>query len=54
MKNWADCICSRGTTNAPPEIGYRSAMALHVANLSYKHKKRMTLVDAQSIQPEYA
>jgi hypothetical protein len=54
MKNWADCIRSRGTPNAPPEIGYRSAMALHVVNLSYKHKKRMTLEDAQSMQPEYA
>lgn len=54
MKNWTDCIRSRGTLNAPPQIGYRSAMAVHMANLSYKHKKRMTLQEAKSIQPEYA
>jgi hypothetical protein len=54
MKSWTDCIRSRGTPNAPPEIGYRSAMAVHMANLSYKHKKRMTLEEAKSIQPEYS
>jgi hypothetical protein len=29
-------------------------MAVHMANLSYKHKKRMTLEEAKSIQPEYS
>lgn len=54
MKNWVDCIRSRGTPNAPVELGYRSAIAVHMANLSYKHKKRMTLEEAKSIQPEYS
>jgi hypothetical protein len=54
MKNWTGCISSRGTPNAPPEIGYRSAIAVHMANLSCNHKKRMTLEEAKSIQPEYS
>jgi hypothetical protein len=54
MKNWIECIRSRGTPNAPVEIGYRSAMAVHMANLSYKNKKRMTLEEAKAIMPEYS
>ena len=42
MANWIDCIRSRRTPNAPPEIGYRSALAVHMANLSYKNKRRIT------------
>jgi hypothetical protein len=53
MSNWIDCIRSRGTPNAPPEIGYRSALAVHMANLSYKKKQRITLEDAKAITPEY-
>src|SRR6266567_1644469 len=52
--NWIDCIRSRGTPNAPPEIGYRSAIAVHMANLSYKNKRRITLEDAKAITPEYS
>ena len=54
MKNWVDCIRSRGTPNAPVELGYRSALAVHMANLSYRHKKRMTLEEAKAMQPEYS
>ena len=54
MKNWIDCIRSRGTPNAPPEIGYRSAIAVHMANLSYKHKTRLTREEAKAIAPEYS
>jgi len=53
MTNWIDCIRTRGTPNAPVDLGYRSAMAVHMANLSYKHKKRMTLEEAKAIAPEY-
>jgi len=53
MKNWIDCIRSRGTPNAPVELGYRSAIAVHMANLSYKNKKRITLEEAKAITPEY-
>ena len=54
MQNWIDCVRSRGTPNAPAEIGYRSAIAVHMANLSYKNKKRMTLEEAKAITPEYS
>jgi predicted dehydrogenase len=53
MQNWIDCVRSRAVPNAPPEIGYRSAIAVHMANLSYKNKKRMTLEEAKAITPEY-
>jgi predicted dehydrogenase len=54
MANWIDCVRSRGIPNAPPEIGYRSAMAVHMANLSYRNKKRLTLEEARAIVPEYS
>ena len=54
MQNWIDCVRSRGTPNAPPEIGYRSAIAVHMANLSYKSKKRITLEEAKALAPEYS
>ncbi|HXL22364.1 MAG TPA: Gfo/Idh/MocA family oxidoreductase [Candidatus Dormibacteraeota bacterium] len=53
MANWIDCIRSRKIPNAPPEIGYRSALACHMANLSYRRKQRITLDMARSIQPEF-
>ena len=54
MQNWIECIRSRGVPNAPAEIGYRSAIAVHMANLSYKNKKRITLEEARAITPEYS
>jgi predicted dehydrogenase len=53
MQNWIDCVRSRGTPNAPPEIGYRSAIAVHMANLSYRNKRRLTLEEAKAITPEF-
>jgi predicted dehydrogenase len=53
MANWIDCVRSRAVPNAPPEIGYRSAMAVHMANLSYKNKKRLTLEEARAITPDF-
>ena len=53
MANWIDCIRSRKPPNAPAEIGHRSAMAVHMANLSYKLKKRITLEEAKAYTPEY-
>lgn len=47
MQNWMDCIRSRSKkTNAPVEIGYLSAIAGHMANISYRTKKRVTLEEA--------
>lgn len=53
MQNWIECVRNRKTPNAPVEIGYRSAMAVHLANLSYKNKRRMTLEEARQIRPEF-
>jgi len=53
MQNWIDCIRTRGTPNATAEIGYRSAIAVHMANLSYKKKQRITFEEAKAITPEY-
>ena len=43
MANWLECIRSRNqNTNASVEIGYKSAVAAHMANLAYRQKRRMT------------
>jgi hypothetical protein len=43
MANFIDCIRSRKEPNSPVEIGYRSAVAAHMANLAYRRAKRITL-----------
>jgi len=43
MANFIDCVRSRKQPNASIEIGYRSAVAAHMANLAYRHKERITL-----------
>ena len=54
MQNWMDCIRSRSKkTNAPVEIGYLSAVAGHMANLSYRSKKRVTLQEAIEAHQPY-
>lgn len=54
MQNWIDCIRRRKRPNAPVELGYKSAVAVHMANISYRSKKRVTLVEAKSFTPEYS
>jgi predicted dehydrogenase len=53
MANWIDCIRNRKTPNAPVELGYRSAVAAHMANLSYRKKSRVTLEEAKAFKPEF-
>ena len=53
MANWIDCIRSRKTPNAPVELGYRSAVAAHMANLAYRQKQRVTLEMAKAYQPPF-
>jgi predicted dehydrogenase len=53
MANWIDCVRSRKTPNANVEIGYRSAVAAHMANLSYRQKRRVTWEDAKNAKPMY-
>ena len=43
MANFLDCVRSRKEPNAPVEIGYRSAVAAHMANLAYRRTERITL-----------
>jgi hypothetical protein len=43
MANFVECIRSRKEPNAPVEIGYRSAVAAHMANLSYRKGEKVTL-----------
>jgi predicted dehydrogenase len=49
MANWIDCIRSRKTPNAPVELGYRTAVAAHMANLAYRSKHRVTLETARNV-----
>src|SRR6266446_1107509 len=53
MANWIDCVRTRKTPNASVEIGYRSAIAAHLVNTSYRRKQRVTLEMAKSFQPEF-
>jgi predicted dehydrogenase len=41
--NFVECVRSRKEPNAHVEIGYRSAVAGHMANMSYRQKQRITL-----------
>src|SRR6266496_2599961 len=43
MAHWIDYIRNRKTPNASVEIGYRSAVAAHMANLAYRTKQRVTV-----------
>ncbi len=36
MRNWLDCVHSRGDTICTAEIGHRSASVCHLANLGYR------------------
>lgn len=54
MANWMECIRTRNQkTNAPVEIGYKSAVAAHMANLAYRKKRRTTQEEAFAAKPEY-
>ena len=53
MENWVDCIRSRKTPNGSVEIGYRSAVAMHMANLAYRQKQRVTLEMAKAAKPDF-
>jgi predicted dehydrogenase len=53
MANWVDCMRSRKTPNAPAELGYRSAIAAHMANISYRQKRRITYEEAKAVRPDF-
>jgi len=49
MANFIDCVRNRKQPNAPVETGYLSAVAGHMANLSYRRKERVTWEMAKSM-----
>jgi len=53
MANWIDCIRTRKTPNATVEIGYRSSVAAHMANMAYRQKQRVTLEAAKSAEQQF-
>jgi predicted dehydrogenase len=40
--NFVECVRSRKEPNTPVEIGYRSAIAAHMSNLSYRRKEKVS------------
>ncbi len=52
MSNFIDCIRSRRQPNAPVDVGYRSAVAGHMANLAYRTKRVVTMEDARTTPPQ--
>jgi predicted dehydrogenase len=53
MANWIDCVRTRKTPNASAEMGYQSAVAVHMANLAYRRQQRITLEDAKAVVPDF-
>ena len=49
MANFIDCVRTRKQPNANVDIGYRSAVAAHMANLAFRRKDRVTFETARSI-----
>ena len=47
--NFVECVRSRKTPNSSVELGYKSAIAAHMANLSYRRKQRLTLEAARQV-----
>ena len=47
--NFVECVRSRKEPNASVELGYRSAVAAHMANLSYRRRQRVTLETARQV-----
>lgn len=46
MAIFLDCVRSRRQPNAPVELGYRTAIAAHMANQAYRAGRRVTLEEA--------
>ncbi len=47
--NFVECVRSRKEPNASVELGYRSSIAAHMANLSYRRKQRLTMETARQV-----
>jgi len=53
MANFMDAVRSRKQPRAPVEVGYRTAIAAHMANLAYRRRERVTLELARSAKGSY-
>ena len=49
MANFFDCVRSRKPPNAPVELGYRSAIVAHMANVAYRNTQRVTEQSARKL-----
>ncbi len=45
--NFIECTRSRKEPNSSVDLGYKSAIAAHMANLSYRKKQRLSLDEAR-------
>ncbi len=52
MANFIDCVHSRKTPNASVEIGYKSAVAGHMANAAFRHQTRVTEQSAKVLESQ--
>jgi len=52
LGNFLDCVRSRKEPNAPVELGYRTAVAAHMANMAYRQKEKVTFAAATSTMAE--
>lgn len=52
MANWMACIRDRKEPMASVDVGYKSAIAVHMSNLAYRQKRRVTLEEAMAAKPE--
>ena len=50
VQNFIDCVRSRAEPAAPVELGYRSLLPLHLANMAYR-ERRMVAWDAERSRP---
>jgi len=50
VQNFIDCVRSRAEPAAPVELGYRSLVPLHLANMAYR-ERRMIAWDAERARP---
>jgi hypothetical protein len=49
VANFLECLRSRKPTTATVDVGYKSALAVHMANISYRLKRRVTEAEARKL-----
>ncbi|MEE8452380.1 MAG: Gfo/Idh/MocA family oxidoreductase [Thermoguttaceae bacterium] len=54
IQNWLDCIKTRGTPNAPIEVGHRSVTVCHLAGIARELGRKLRWDPAKEIFPDDA